>query len=539
MLNFIPAIIALLIAASYRPDIYDSPPDAVLAAAAAACFIAFTFLLAILAADRTIRLRLTAADGESIAPRLSLLRRGYWAFVLLSYAALIHAFRWPEALPEEAGGFPLVQEIFSLLPFYAGILLAALPSWRTEKALRHVTWSRAEYVAYTARQYLLPAVPFAVFTLAEDLLGRYTDAERFFSVYPSLAEAMAAAMVVVMFFAAPLLIRFFWPAEPLPAGELRARLESLAERAGISTGKIFVWRTGGGRIMNAAVTGVGGAFRYIFITDALIENLAPSEVEGVFAHELSHARHNHLAIYMALVLAFMFGLFIAAEPLDSAAAALAPESHAGRIAVSMAIIAAVLLVFWYFVFGALSRALEQQADLAGAVLSGNFVSFIAALEKLAALSGAMRRVKGWRHHSIEKRVRFLFEVAENPDVGVRFLKRLITAVAVVFALFTAGLIALSMDVALDLSQPEYSVLSREADYYFAATAPGSLENTLRTAAARVDSFWAADRATRFAALYEKSGDPALAGRFKNLADELLGHFDVPPDSMRASPDDGN
>ncbi len=89
---------------------------------------------------------------------------------------------------------------------------------------------------------------------------------------------------------APLFNRF----EPLPAGELRQRIEALLERCGFASRGIFVMdgsrRSGHG---NAYFTGLGRAKRIVFF-DTLMSALAPAELEAVLAHELGHFHHRHI-----------------------------------------------------------------------------------------------------------------------------------------------------------------------------------------------------------------------------------------------------
>jgi STE24 endopeptidase len=91
-------------------------------------------------------------------------------------------------------------------------------------------------------------------------------------------------------FIAPLFNKF----EPLPAGEMRDRIEALLERCGFSSNGLFIMdgsrRSSHG---NAYFTGLGNAKRIVFF-DTLINQLQPLETEAVLAHELGHFRHGHV-----------------------------------------------------------------------------------------------------------------------------------------------------------------------------------------------------------------------------------------------------
>ena len=121
-------------------------------------------------------------------------------------------------------------------------------------------------------------------------LGR-SAAGRRWRAWPSMG-----LLVLVL---SPLFVRLAWPTRPLPPGPLRDRLEHLAKRFGFRCTDILVWDTGH-VLVNAGVTGALPWFRYVLLTDALIENLNPLEVAAVFGHEIGHIAHRHL---------FYFGFF--------------------------------------------------------------------------------------------------------------------------------------------------------------------------------------------------------------------------------------
>ena len=116
--------------------------------------------------------------------------------------------------------------------------------------------------------------------------------------------------------ASPLFVRLAWPTRTLPPGPLRQRLERLASRVGFRCTDILVWDTGH-VLVNAGVTGALPWFRYVLLSDALIESLTPAEVAAVFGHEVGHIAHRHLLYFgffflgslgvMALVARFCVG----------------------------------------------------------------------------------------------------------------------------------------------------------------------------------------------------------------------------------------
>ncbi len=96
-------------------------------------------------------------------------------------------------------------------------------------------------------------------------------------------------------FIAPLFNRF----QPLQDEALKARVTALMQRCGFAAKGLFVM-DGSRRSAhaNAYFTGFGTAKRVVFY-DTLLQQLTPTEVEAVLAHELGHFKHRHIAQRMA------------------------------------------------------------------------------------------------------------------------------------------------------------------------------------------------------------------------------------------------
>jgi len=101
--------------------------------------------------------------------------------------------------------------------------------------------------------------------------------------------AAAAVVVVVVTFLVPVVIEpLFSKFAPMPDGDLRRDLVTLAEVDGVVVGDVLVAdasrRT---TALNAYVSGLGRT-RRIVVHDTLLDTAAPSEVRAVVAHELGH-----------------------------------------------------------------------------------------------------------------------------------------------------------------------------------------------------------------------------------------------------------
>ncbi|CAK0769714.1 STE24 endopeptidase [Gammaproteobacteria bacterium] len=180
---------------------------------------------------------------------------------------------------------------------------------------------------------------------------------------------------------APLFNRF----DPLPAGELRQRIEALLVRCGFSSRGIFVMdgsrRSGHG---NAYFTGLGRAKRIVFF-DTLMSALAPAELEAVLAHELGHFHHRHVQRrILGIALASLIGLamlgWLAAQSWFFTALGVSRVSDA--LAVALFLLVVPVFTLWFQPLMAYwSRRQEFQAD-AFAVRHSDGPALIRALVRL-------------------------------------------------------------------------------------------------------------------------------------------------------------
>ena len=110
-----------------------------------------------------------------------------------------------------------------------------------------------------------------------------------------------------VFILSPWLLTLVLDAERMPDTPLRRRLEMLAARLNVRCRDVLIWRTGHS-VGNAMVIGLVPRIRYILLTDLLIETLSDRQIEAVFAHEVGHIRHRHIAWYLVMIAAFLVAL---------------------------------------------------------------------------------------------------------------------------------------------------------------------------------------------------------------------------------------
>ncbi len=241
-------------------------------------------------------------------------------------------------------------------------------------------------------------------------------------VFAFLADLLAECLVLLpLLFAAaawafPAALVRLWGCRPVPPGDTPDLVRGLERESGAAFSKVFLWDPGGG-MMNAAAVGLAKPFRYLFLTPALLRGLTREELSAVILHELGHVRRRHLLFYLFTGIAGMNAAVIAA-------AFLPLENSAERFAAG----AALILVYFRFVFGWLSRNMERQADLFALGRCGSAAPLANALEKLGIAAGHIRLAASWHHQGIAERVDFLRraerfpELAERHDAGVRAIK---------------------------------------------------------------------------------------------------------------------
>jgi STE24 endopeptidase len=129
---------------------------------------------------------------------------------------------------------------------------------------------------------------------------------RRFPRHPWLPGAAAVvALSAAYLFLAPLVLEpVFNRFTPLPRGELRSEVLSLARRAGVDVGEVY--RVDASRRTTGANAYVGGLGRTkrVVLYDTLLDGFPPDQVRSVVAHELGHVRYGdlwHGLLWLAIV----------------------------------------------------------------------------------------------------------------------------------------------------------------------------------------------------------------------------------------------
>lgn len=383
--------------------------------------------------------------------------RMYHLFGLFAiYSMALYLFGWGWAvqqlcLPDNPGDAPgplaLACELLILLPFLAALVASWACFYDAERALHSFTpedgaafWSRWAYVGFHLRHNLaLVVIPLGLLVLQKGLHKLFPRAEEEWQQALTFGGALLA---LVVFVTMPWILRLLLGLKPLPEGPIRTQLLAAARRLHFRCSNILLWNTRGG-VANAMVAGVLPIPRYVLLTDRLIADLTPEEVEAVFGHEIGHVKHRHMLYYLAFLMLSLavvwsgLGLFL-------------PEAMEDYLRVVPMV--GVLGAYIFVVFGFLSRRCERQADIYGCravsclkqnclchpadlelppngsgLCSTGIRTFIDALEKVAFLNGIPRERPGWlqswQHSTIAKRVEFLHRMLHDPGLEPRFQRR--------------------------------------------------------------------------------------------------------------------
>ena len=416
----------------------------------AGSYVAFTYLVTWWNASRDLA-RLMRPGPLRPTRGAALLAAATQIYMVLALAALM-LVGWGAWIEESLHlvGVPLAAKALAVTPFVLALLAYWWAMYPLEQALRlrrieqaavsgemaMPAWTRKQHLSFNLRHHLLfVAAPAGAIILVVDVIQLLED-----TIGQAASGAAAIAAGGLLFLLAPALVVSIWRTRPLPAGELRGRLEQTCRRLGLRYRQILLWDTGG-VIVNAGVMGVVGPLRYVLLSDALLARLDEDSVEAIFAHEAGHVLHHHIP-YM---IAFTVGLLMLCGAAAGAAAGVLGLDTTEAQLLALAVAAGA----WGWLFGPLSRRLERQADVFGAVAAsgGGELTALGAgifgnsLMEVARLNGIPPTRRNYRHGSIQRRVNYLVELlasaagADKVDRQIRLIK------LGILVLLAAGIVA--------------------------------------------------------------------------------------------------
>jgi len=334
------------------------------------------------------------------------------------------------------GRYPLFQSWPSLeaLLFlgtyiaYMGILWAN--AYTAEQKISRCALSRKSYVFGQIRFNLPLLIPWLLLSFLIDLISRtaFEPIERwvasfwgeliFFTLFLLLAAILA-----------PALIRHIWGCIPLEPGQARDRIEHLCRASKLHYAEILRWPLLGSRTMTAGVMGLVGRFRYLLVTEGLLQVMNPPEIDAVIAHEIGHVKKYHLVYYFLFLVGYMVLswalvdflqlLLITTLPLLSLTAKMGFTSQETALWLFNLLNIALFLIYFRFLFGYFMRNFERQADAFAFTRAQTALPLVAAFKKISLYSGQDPDKPNWHHYSINERIHFLLDCEATPDTAPR------------------------------------------------------------------------------------------------------------------------
>ena len=323
---------------------------------------------------------------------------GFGTLAVIPVAFLGGLYALPElVLAETVPSFTRSELMTRTGAILAGLLAFLVPSvattigiWPVYRRLRGIEPNRREAARKFARA-LLFFVPMLLWFTTVGLLPDGNPALRL--------GALLALLVLFTLAVWPLVIvRAADTYELEPA--LRERLLALCREHGFRVRDVRAIRSRWQKQANAAIVGPTLPFRYILVSDYLIDTLGPDEIEAVVAHEIAHGKRHHLLAKIGASLGALVLL----------TGALVAFAHVVEIdPLVLAIVTPLMLVAVAIgIQSALSLRQELSADAYAAETVGG-EAMIRALDKLASLNMTKRRTGFvWnlltQHPAIEDRI---------------------------------------------------------------------------------------------------------------------------------------
>jgi Zn-dependent protease with chaperone function len=354
------------------------------------CQAGFRRLLGRLEEDTNKSGRLTN-EYQNLILRVSVL--AIFLFALDVY--MFHLKYWLRVIPgSDKVLFLQGIEALTIFFFYLGtIWYFAYPAYRV---IFQALSTRQAFMISNLRLNLPILFPWLTLSLFYDLVSfsPWAGLERFLNEPVGQILFFAVFLIILMIFM-PRFIQYGWGCKPVAESDRVMELEAFLQGRGFRYRNILRWPIFEGRVMTAGIMGIVPRYRYILLTDALMEMLTLEELKAVTAHEMGHAKYLHMLFYILFILGYMvlsMGLF---EPdfyflLGAYVIGTFWDGETSPnlfyLLVSLPILA-TMVVYFRYVMGFFMRHFERQADLYSAVIMKTPRATISSLEKIAFLSG--------------------------------------------------------------------------------------------------------------------------------------------------------
>jgi Zn-dependent protease with chaperone function len=416
--NFIYFILVLLIYLTYQPtdETYFTALDSF------TFFFGLTFIFAFFTRLQFQRIERRISKGEFLRIdhqfSSTLLRQSIMAVVL--FAIDIYVLNLSSFLADMAPfkTIPTLLALLFLAVFVFYLALVWIFAYGSYQELYRAEISRQSYV-FSNISFSIPVLlPWLFLSGIADIIRAlpFEGPKNFMATTEGEVSYFIFFLLVVAILG-PFVIQKFWRCKPLENGYYRSRIESLCRRAELAYADILYWPIFGGKMVTAGVMGLVKKFRYILVTNSLLQLLEPEEIDAVIAHEIGHIKKKHLLLYLGFFVGYMLVSYVAfdviifaiiyAEPVHWLIDKTGFSQTAVISSISSVVIISVFLIYFRFIFGFFMRNFERQADTYVYALFDSGKPLISTLEKIAATSGQSADKPNWHHFSIRQRIDYL------------------------------------------------------------------------------------------------------------------------------------
>ncbi|MFH0996721.1 MAG: M48 family metalloprotease [Pseudomonadota bacterium] len=416
--NFIYLIIALLIYTTYYPP--EQPNFQAMDAALLALFLIILFAVFTWIQFRRIEKRIGRESFiqldhqfSSALTRHAILAIGFFTCSIYGLNLTSFTARLPFV-----SLFPTLDGLICLCLFLLYMAIVWTCAWFPFDKLYRNKISLRAYVSSQISFSIPVVLPWLMISGISDILQALP-----FELPKKLLATSTGQILFFLFFlitvalTGPAMIQKFWRCRPLEPGPVRLRIENLSRRAGVTFANIVYWPVLGGRMITAGVMGLVKSFRYLLITEALLEFLSPEEVDAVVAHEIGHVRKKHLQFYLFFFAGYMlisytlFDVILIAILYIPQLYPLMEQVQGRQTTATSAFfsLGAVLsfLIYFRYIFGYFMRNFERQADTFVFTLFNSSLPLVTTLQKIAITSGQPANKPNWHHYSILERINYL------------------------------------------------------------------------------------------------------------------------------------
>jgi Zn-dependent protease with chaperone function len=381
----------------------------------------------------------------------------YRILLLFIYFIQIYIFHLPILIKTNSdfsglgiGDIPLVTNLLILSPFLLTLLFSYIPFYWMERFIHKMQYSTTSellekefptltnYLIFQVRTYFLIAIlPLLVYIVFFDFIDMLSSLRNLMIIYPFIEWFLFLLLILVMYLLAPFILKYIWVTEPMPEGSLCLLLRAISYRAKVKIRDFLVWKVGQRPFANALLIGLFPFNRFVIFTDTVLKKLSDEEVSSVFAHEIGHAKFNHLFIFLIFTCAYLSILFFMAGLMNGIL---------GEGIWNFSLSVSLFLIFWLILFGQLSHRFELQADWFATEITADPDSFTRALIKIAYLNGIPFKTSGissLTHPSIEKRINSIKNRMLNSFSQSTMMKKI---VAILIILCVIGLSGMSYTI---------------------------------------------------------------------------------------------